>query len=322
MFLSGVFAWLLLLVLGQDQQARAFISQFTVHGEIQIEGYGPASMRGLVSSGCSSAPVYTDAKGRFALTGTISNQGGATCTVTLHVPGCESREIQLTRPAGGVGLGTVVLKPLRGAAAGKAGGTISYLSLLAPPEVQKLRAEARKEAEKKNAKGARGKLEKAVAQYERDPEAWYELGLARKELGDEGEALAAFRKAVELDKQFALPWVQIQLLAMRHEKWDEVIEAGDKALALNPTGLAEAWLYQSMAQLKKGVPNEAEKSARAAIEAAGKAGLPKAHHLLGIALGVQGRNAEAVAEMRRYLELAPKAPDAALVESHIQKLTP
>lgn len=318
MILSALAA-LIVALTAQDQQSRAFISQFTIHGEVHIEGFGPAGMAGVVQSSCGGR-VNTDSKGKFVLSGSISNQGGATCMVTFHVPGCEAREVQVTRPVGGVGLGTIVLKPLR-TAAGGGGSTVSFLSLLAPPEVQKLRTEARKDAEKRNVKGAREKLEKAVAAYERDPEAWYELGLAKKELKDEAGALAAFRKAVEVDKQFVPPWVQIQLLALRKENWDGVIEAGNTVLALQPTGLAEPWLYQSMAYLKTGSPGEAEKAARAAIEAAGKAGLPKAHHLLGIALGVQGRNPEAVEEMRRYLELAPKAADAALVESHIKKLS-
>lgn len=49
---------------------------------------------------------------------------------------------------------------------------------------------------------------------------------------------------------------------------------------------------------------------------------PQAHRSLGLVYRQQGRNADAAAALRRYLDVAPDAPDASLVRSMVAELNP
>lgn len=299
----------------RDQQARDFMSRFTLHGEAVIEGYGPAVTATAIASCAGNARA--DSQGKFVLSGVVGSGGNQACEVIVQAPGCEARSMQLVAPAGSVAMGTITLKPLFG----KAGaGMVSFWSLSAPPEAAKLRQQARKDVAKKKWPEAERSLKKAVELYDRDAEAWHELGLLHKERGDEANARAAFEKAHAMDAKYVPPLVQLSALALRRQDWERVVEFSGKASAINPVDFPEAWLYSATARVKLGDGAGAERDARRAADDAAKKGIPKAHHILGVALAQQKRYAEAIAELRAYLAQAPGAADAAMIREHIQLL--
>ena len=62
-------------------------------------------------------------------------------------------------------------------------------------------------------------------------------------------------------------------------------------------------------------------SSRRAIALDGRHQLPRAEYILGRALAHRNDEAGAVEHMRRYLELLPQAPDAAVVRAQITAAT-
>jgi DNA-binding winged helix-turn-helix (wHTH) protein/TolB-like protein/Tfp pilus assembly protein PilF len=117
------------------------------------------------------------------------------------------------------------------------------------------------------------------------------------------EAERLFRNAIEKDPHFALAYVGLaDTLAMRNEA-SEALAAAGKALELDPN-LAEAhatrgffWMFHYWDWKK------ADSELKKSIELNG--GSATAHHWYAILLEIEGRNAEAKAELTRALEINP-----------------
>jgi tetratricopeptide (TPR) repeat protein len=117
--------------------------------------------------------------------------------------------------------------------------------------------------------------------------------------------LAFYRQAIELDPNFALPYLGIaDLYAFTYET--KVAEdALAKAIELDPT-LHEAYATRGFLQMfHRWDWLGAENSLRRAIELAPNSS--KAHHWYGVYLSIRGRFDEAQREMARALELDPTA---------------
>jgi regulator of sirC expression with transglutaminase-like and TPR domain len=65
-----------------------------------------------------------------------------------------------------------------------------------------------------------------------------------------------------------------------------------------------------------------ESAARSAIQTSGAKDLPKAHHILGLALAKQNKIPEAITEIKIYLAKSPNAPDAPAVKRQLDSLQP
>lgn len=119
------------------------------------------------------------------------------------------------------------------------------------------------------------------------------------------DCLAFYRKAIELDPNFALPYLGIaDLYAFTHET--KVAEDSlAKAIELDPT-LHEAYATRGFLQMFHHWDwAGAERSLRRAIELAPNSS--KAHHWYGVYLSIQARLDEAQREMEKALELDPTA---------------
>jgi Flp pilus assembly protein TadD len=71
-------------------------------------------------------------------------------------------------------------------------------------------------------------------------EDWFNKGIALEDLGKYDEAIQAFDKALELDPQNAEAWSEKGYALGELGKYDEAIQALDKAIELDPQN-AEAW---------------------------------------------------------------------------------
>ncbi len=81
---------------------------------------------------------------------------------------------------------------------------------------------------------AKTALEAATAKLPRDPYAWYNLGLVYKDLGDAEHGVAAFAHVAEIVPGEADPQYFLGYLKTQQQKYDEAIEAFEKALAAYP----------------------------------------------------------------------------------------
>jgi len=117
------------------------------------------------------------------------------------------------------------------------------------------------------------------------------------------ESQRLFRNAIEKDPGFALAYVGLADSLIFSDDRIEVSEALEKALALDPN-LAEGYATQGFnLTIHYWQWKEAEGSFRKSIEL--NSGYATAHHWYAILLGIEGRNAEAKAEMQRALEIDP-----------------
>ena len=78
--------------------------------------------------------------------------------------------------------------------------------------------------------------------YSQDPYAWDNLGdLLRDHLGLYAEAEAAYRKAIEIDQNFAYPWIGLGRLLLDHlGRYSEAEAAFRKAIEIDPRS-SDAW---------------------------------------------------------------------------------
>jgi tetratricopeptide (TPR) repeat protein/serine/threonine protein kinase len=129
------------------------------------------------------------------------------------------------------------------------------------------------------------------------------LGLALRDLNKLDEAVACYRKVIELDRTFANAHVNLGWALARQKKWGEATNAYRKAVAL---GLGKADVYfhlgNSLAHQKK--LDEAVTCYRKAIELDRR--LFDAHVNLGVALSYQNKLDEAIAHYKEAIDLDPK----------------
>jgi DNA-binding winged helix-turn-helix (wHTH) protein/TolB-like protein/Tfp pilus assembly protein PilF len=119
------------------------------------------------------------------------------------------------------------------------------------------------------------------------------------------DCLAFYRKAIELDPNFALAYLGIaDLYAFTYET-KTADDALAKAIELDPT-LHEAYATRGFLQMfHRWDWQGADRSLRQAIELSPNSS--KAHHWYGVYLSIQGRLDEAQREMEKALELDPTA---------------
>jgi tetratricopeptide (TPR) repeat protein len=129
------------------------------------------------------------------------------------------------------------------------------------------------------------------------------LGAALVIEGQAGEAIAACRRAIELDPRYPYPHYNLGLALHGQGRVEEAIVAYRRATELDPR-YAVSHYSLGVALQGKGRLEEAIAAYRRAAELDPK--LAAAHNNLGTALQGQGRVGEAIAAYRRAIELDPK----------------
>src|SRR5262249_22072973 len=130
-------------------------------------------------------------------------------------------------------------------------------------------------------------------------------GIALYDQGKLDEAVAAYRKAVELDPKRALAHKNLGAALARQGKRDEAVAEYRKAIELDPK-YAHAHNDLGAALAGQGKLDEAVAEYRKAIVL--KPNLAEAHCNLGRALTQQGEFRQALEELRRGHELGSKNP--------------
>ncbi len=209
--------------------------------------------------------------------------------------------------------GTIRLKRKKG---GK-GMTVSATSVEAPPAARRALEKARAAARKKKWKTARRRLDEAIRIYPEYAAAWYELGRIQEARRRPEKARELYEKAVEFDGNYLPPVVRLAYLDASRRDWRRVRERTRYVLDRNPYEFPNAWFYNAVACLQLEDFAAAEASAREAVRLEAHRKYPQVLHILGMALARQGRLDEAKAQLRRFLEIAPEAPERAIVEEQL-----
>jgi tetratricopeptide (TPR) repeat protein len=171
----------------------------------------------------------------------------------------------------------------------------------------------------KDLKAALGQLDEALALYPEFALAHYEKGLLLFEQNEVDKALEAFVKAIQIKPDYLEAKLNfgIALLAKKdYEKAEMVFRDVLKQKSDSPA--AHMNLGRALYALKK--IDEAESELKQAISLKGGENLALAHRYLGGIYMQKKRNAEAAAELQKYLDLSPKAPDADKIKATIADL--
>lgn len=147
---------------------------------------------------------------------------------------------------------------------------------------------------------------------------WHHVGVFYMHQSNEAKAREAFARAAQEDSKALAPRVILTRLAIKDKNWDE---AGKLAAATIPLDknkvFPELYLHQAVAQYHLKDLAAAETNVKKALDPKAKRATPRAEYALGRILEAKGDTAGAKEHMTKYLELAPKAEDAAQIQAHI-----
>ena len=292
-----------------------------------------------VTVDCNGVVRYatqTDAKGAFTIdnagrittTSEIAPQVGAAKQLTAaDLVGCQVRaslagfqSSQLTIANGNImdnpDIGIITLHLDEHAS----GYGVSPTTTTASKDALKKFDKARSEAISNNPEGAQRDLEKAVQIDPKFAEAWYQLGKLQERTKPQ-DALASLEKAVAADPQFVPPYMPIAELAANQKKWQEVTDAVDRYLKLDPAGTAQIWYYSAVGNFNLGKTDVAEQSAKKSLAMDPQhRHAPNTEHLLAVILASQGELAEALEHLRNCLTYTPAGPNADLMKQQVAQL--
>jgi tetratricopeptide (TPR) repeat protein len=212
-------------------------------------------------------------------------------------------------------LGTITLRPSEKAT----GSVLSPTTASAPPEAMKEFDKAHADELDKHLDSARKHLQKAVSLDPQFAEAWYQLG--RLQEADKPEdALNDYNKAVAADRSYGPPYEHIAALAAVNKKWQDVVNATDQALKLNPAGTPEIWYFSAVGNLNLGHAELAETNAETSLSMDPNHVAPNTEQLLAVIQAGRGQYKEALDHLRHCLTYTKPGPNADLMKQQVAQL--
>lgn len=240
------------------------------------------------------------------------------CDLRANLPGYRSDPVSLSdrRALDHTDLGVIVMHRVFAVE----GVAVSSTSLHAPRKAREAYENGLKAFRSGRIDAAAKAFERALEAYPRYADAWLELGRARQRLGAAPGAREAWIKAIDLDPKLTGPYMELGLDAGLTHDWKAATRYLDPGLRLDPVGYPDAWFGDAVAHYYLGEYEAAEKSAREAVRLDPKGRNPRAGYVLGMILAQKGDREGAAAELRRYLNAAPRAPDAEFVKAQVVRI--
>ena len=164
------------------------------------------------------------------------------------------------------------------------GFTISVTSAGAPAKARKEYDKGRELEKKEKWDSALASFQKAVEVYPEYAIAWFEIGRVQVQKGELGAARQSFQQSSVADSKFIGPHHELAQLALQNQQWQEVVDATDAVLKLNPVNFPGDWLLNAVGNFNLQHLDSAEKSARRGLELDGQHHFPKLEHLMSAIL--------------------------------------
>ncbi|MEN6601828.1 MAG: VWA domain-containing protein [Bryobacteraceae bacterium] len=240
------------------------------------------------------------------------------CVLRATLSGYESSIIDLSgwRPTNDPHLPTLVLRRPRPEATfpTEAGSDV-------PRPARKAWVKAMKAVEAGNWPSAEQILQPVVAAHPKFARGWHLLGAMHQNQQKAGDAMDAFRKAIEADPKELGPQVMLTRLAVQIKDWETALIASEALVRADSRHrYPEAYLHNAVARYHRSDLDGAEKSAREALRLDRKRLLPRAEFVLGTVLAAKRDYQGAASHLGQYLQLEPKAADAEAVRTRIANL--
>jgi hypothetical protein len=240
------------------------------------------------------------------------------CELRAQLPGYRSSTVTLTGFSliGPVDVGTIIVQPISKVP----GTTVSVNDMQAPKDAKKAKERAAKAMQRKKPEEAEKELRAAIEIYPDYASAWYQLGLVYQSSNRNKDARDAYQKAISIDSKYVGPYIQLARLAGTEQKWQEVAEITDQALALDPLDFPEGYFFNAMAYYVMNKFDVAERSARKAQRLDSLHRIPRINIILADILQKKQDLAGSIEQLQAYLNFTPTPADSDSVRSRIQKL--
>lgn len=306
-------------------------------GSVTMEDGSAPPKRVLIERLCSGRAVQagvTDLKGRFvarhemretfgagavvtAFSRTLFINGLSVCVLRASLPGYESSTIDLSKlsAASDPRLPPMILRP-------RPPGTDFNLEISRVPRTAR-KAWGRAVAAGRKQDWPRAELElRAAAQAAPQfADAWNLLGAVCQNGNKTDEAREAFRRALEANPKLLNTYLLLGRLDLQAGDWQAALRTSNALIQADAEhSFPEAHLHRAMACYNLRDLDGAKASALETIRLDRKREFPRAEFLLGVIMAAQRNFGEAREHLNLYLELDPKATDAAAVRERIENL--
>jgi tetratricopeptide (TPR) repeat protein len=294
---------------------------YGVQGKIVLPGGQPAAnvKVGLSGSDFTNTATQTDNDGTFRFSGLpAGNYYLAVKGTNLYEAENEPLIIDRIAPQGQT-FNVVIY--LRAPGTKKSENKVPTNALIAnvPKDALKKYQSAGESVQKNDLKAAGALLDEAIAIYPDFALAYNEKGVLLLKQNELDKALESFVKAIQIKPDYfeaKLNFGYTLLNKKDYEKSELVFRDVLRQKADVP--IVHMYLGMALINLKK--IDAAEASLKQAISLKGGDNLPLAHRYLAGIYMQKKRNAEAAAELQKYLDLAPKAADADKIKTMIADL--
>lgn len=172
---------------------------------------------------------------------------------------------------------------------------------------------------KNDYKGSLPLFDEAITLYPQFAPAYYEKGVAYIKLTEYDKAIASFVKAIEIKPDYTEAKYSIGYTHYLLKNY-EIAAAVFGDILQTKKDMPEVFMYLGICLVHMNRVDQAETALKMAIATKGGENLALAHRFLGGVYQQKKKNAEAAAELEKYLELVPKAPDADKLKQTIAEL--
>jgi tetratricopeptide (TPR) repeat protein len=188
-----------------------------------------------------------------------------------------------------------------------------------PKEALKKFNAAAESARKNDFKAATAALDEAIALHPDFALAHYEKGLLLSQQNEPDKALESFVRAIQIKPDYFDAKVSFGFTLLSKKDYEKS-ELVFRDVIKQKADVPNVHMYLGMALINLKKIDEAEASLKHALSMKGGENLALAHRYLAGIYMQKKRNADAAAELQKYLDLSPKAPDADKIKTMIADL--
>jgi Flp pilus assembly protein TadD len=174
-------------------------------------------------------------------------------------------------------------------------------------------------AAKNDNKAAVVLFDEAITMYPQFAVAYFEKGSSHLKLEEYDKAIAAFAKAIEIKPDYYEPKFSIGYARFLMKDY-EVAAAVFGDILQKKKDDPQVFMYIGICLIQMKRIDQAEYALKQAVSMKGGENLALAHRSLAGVYIQKKKNAEAAAELEKYLQLVPKAPDADKLKQTINDL--
>ena len=305
--------------IGDRNRAGDSEGTYTIKGRVYLPDGKPAqNVRVDVdSTDTGSKDYYTDMDGVFQ-TGKIR---AGNYTISASVPGLptEREFVTIGRDAlAGQTIAVTLFFRNEGQKKGDFYSNNPRFTEVPKPALDKFKKGMEK-LQKDDAKAAIQFFDEAIAAFPQFAPAYYEKGVAHLRANEHDAALAALVKAIELEPDYTEAKYYVGYVQYLKKNYEVAAAIFDDVIKIRPD-MPESEMYRGISLYYLKNVDAAEVSLKKAVGMPAGDRLPMAHLYLGQIYITKKKNAEAAAELEKYLQLVPKAPIAEKLKTTIADL--